>query len=446
MDQLCIDQNNIDEKNQEVSKMRQYYNNSAVTLISIQTNADFDKKNKLDYFNFIDVLGIVINSEWFTRSWTFQEGFLSKQTVFMFDDILVDGRELAYTWVSLFNRSSVTNYGEVASLDLPSVSSGSKKIATPVGWTYFKDGYNSEDKLSLGLHEALRAIKTRKRSISVDGIYSILGLLPYGEQVEVKYKEWGSRYSQKELHEVLENVMKVAVGNGYGEPFGWFGKRNELLELCWAPKIDKNGSTSVVGGVKIRFSPNSISFIPSGIKLKCSKYSIHSVEKESNNAMEFIWNNSLGGLGGKFLTPIDENSYERKITIKLVDGDDISKYDYETITLSGERKTLEELGNEIKKRECFLLLPDDKKWKSDKIPALLVSKVDGNYCRIGLVLLLDCYEAGDIQRIKEEEEIIIGEANLSREKYQQGSWFKKLFGKSREQEQQTEAQIQIPPK
>jgi hypothetical protein len=37
MDQLCIDQNNLEEKNQEVPKMRQYYDNAEITLISINT-------------------------------------------------------------------------------------------------------------------------------------------------------------------------------------------------------------------------------------------------------------------------------------------------------------------------------------------------------------------------------------------------------------------------
>ena len=46
--------------------------------------------------------------------------------------------------------------------------------------------------------------------MAVDGIYSILGLLPYGEQVEVDYS--------LSPQEALFNVMKVAVKNGYGEP------------------------------------------------------------------------------------------------------------------------------------------------------------------------------------------------------------------------------------
>ena len=47
MDQLCIDQNNDKEKVHEVPKMRQYYGNSAVTLVAIHTNIGEERIRKL---------------------------------------------------------------------------------------------------------------------------------------------------------------------------------------------------------------------------------------------------------------------------------------------------------------------------------------------------------------------------------------------------------------
>jgi len=35
----------------------------------------------------------------------------------------------------------------------------------------------------------LRAVKDRGRGIPTDGIYSILGLLPYGNLVDINYKK-----------------------------------------------------------------------------------------------------------------------------------------------------------------------------------------------------------------------------------------------------------------
>jgi len=89
---------------------------------------------------------------------------------------------------------------------------------------YYKEGYDEREKISLTLDQALQAVKSKKRTLSIDGIYSILGLLPYGEQVKVKYEKWGHKYTKKELQKVLLDVMKVAVTNGYAEPLSWHGE------------------------------------------------------------------------------------------------------------------------------------------------------------------------------------------------------------------------------
>jgi len=70
--------------------------------------------------------------------------------------------------------------------------------------------YNSFDKVTLRFHEALRAIRNKGRAVSIDGIYSILGLLPYGENVKPNYEKEGDEYTQKEIQKALFDVMKVA--------------------------------------------------------------------------------------------------------------------------------------------------------------------------------------------------------------------------------------------
>ncbi|CAG8435268.1 5955_t:CDS:2 [Ambispora gerdemannii] len=74
-----------------------------------------------------------------------------------------------------------------------------------------ENGYTDEDKVEMTLSQALKAIKKRGRSVPVDGIYSILGLLPYGEHVEVKYNK-DNKYTPEELNQALYEVMKVAMG------------------------------------------------------------------------------------------------------------------------------------------------------------------------------------------------------------------------------------------
>jgi len=54
------------------------------------------------------------------------------------------------------------------------------------------------------LSQALKEVKKRGRSVPIDGIYSILGLLPYGEHVKVDYN--------LTPEQALYNVMKVAFG------------------------------------------------------------------------------------------------------------------------------------------------------------------------------------------------------------------------------------------
>ena len=63
------DKDGKSDKDKEVPKMRQYYTNASYTLISINTELG-DTSN----IDMMDILKKVINSEWFTRSWTYQEG------------------------------------------------------------------------------------------------------------------------------------------------------------------------------------------------------------------------------------------------------------------------------------------------------------------------------------------------------------------------------------
>ncbi|CAI2176767.1 14945_t:CDS:2, partial [Funneliformis geosporum] len=133
-------------------------------------------------------------------------------------------------------------------------------------------GYNSQDIVSLRLDEALREIKSRGRGIPVDGIYSILGLLPYDLKTE-----WAT-YFKEDAEEALVEVMKAAIKNGYGEPLAWFGSGKEK---------QRNGSTKVVGGMHIKYivpkdKSGNIIIYPDevitnkGIKIHGSKYTITS--------------------------------------------------------------------------------------------------------------------------------------------------------------------------
>jgi hypothetical protein len=62
-------------------------------------------------------------------------------------------------------------------------------------------------------------MKNRKRSVAIDGIYSILSLLPYGGRVNIEYsKDPNHQYTKNELRKALTDVMKAAINAGYAEP------------------------------------------------------------------------------------------------------------------------------------------------------------------------------------------------------------------------------------
>jgi len=372
MDQLCINQadtsEGLTERNQEVPKMGQYYGNTTVTLISIQSK--INEKKPLT----IDIIEKIIQSEWFRRSWTFQEGWLSKHTIFMFDDILVDGRALAADWI-LYQPA----YSEYSRASLGEISEGSVKVATPVGWTYFKYGYGDKDRISLTLSQVLRGIKPRERTLSIDGIYSVLGLLPYGKDVRVNYKKRGYEYTQKELLEALYGVMKTAWEKGYGEGLGWHGEGFGLI-----PRISSvsKGSTSMVGGIVVKYKnpDNNSNFNSQEIKLNGHECIVESIignlEEVESGRQGFLIDSGLCAINAQV-----------KVNDKI-----------EEIKLWGAKETL----NKVEKG-YILIIPTPKEWESNIPFAILTSKSDNIYQRVGLIELRDEDKVKKLQGTESKE-------------------------------------------
>jgi len=76
--------------------------------------------------------------------------------------------------------------------------------------------------LTLNLGQALKEAKNRERLHSIDGIYALLGLLPYGDKVSTEEHYKGvSGYTKRGLHAALLDIIWTAKENGYyGDFFG----------------------------------------------------------------------------------------------------------------------------------------------------------------------------------------------------------------------------------
>ncbi|CAI2187420.1 20038_t:CDS:10, partial [Funneliformis geosporum] len=158
----------IKDKENEIPKMRQYYSNTELTLIALN-----DEIGDISNIDLMDVL-----------------------------------RKASYTDVGKYNSRSEFNRG-------------TKKIVTPVGWVYYRDGYSKNDKVEMTLSQALKAIKNRGRGIPIDGIYSIL------EPIGYALPEY---YPIEVIKENLSDGRKVVE----------YREKNE------------NGSTNIEGGMDIK--------------------------------------------------------------------------------------------------------------------------------------------------------------------------------------------------
>lgn len=91
MDQLCIKQNDKNDKKREIKNMHNIYRNAKYTIVLIpeliNNNSFFNKL--LNIKNIESKISIIKKSIWYTRIWTLEETFLSKSLIFIGEDMIL---------------------------------------------------------------------------------------------------------------------------------------------------------------------------------------------------------------------------------------------------------------------------------------------------------------------------------------------------------------------
>jgi hypothetical protein len=183
MDAICIDQNNVAEKNFQVPLMRLIYVNCWKTTIwlgesdkeSRQAFSSVQHKNK----TYSRTLTSVLRRPWWRRVWIIQEVAFAPIAMVQCGTDLVE-------WGQLLE--AVSNISQLGSMVNPSTSEGSTQLH-PSFYPLILDSTRNrvkEGKL-FSIREALRSFQPFDATHSVDKIYGLIGLLEEPELIKVDY-------------------------------------------------------------------------------------------------------------------------------------------------------------------------------------------------------------------------------------------------------------------
>ena len=136
-DQLCIDQDNMEEKQREIRQMHRIYSNAyctAVLLPELQTKQSLYYSEGQCYPQYLlrnlddDTL---YGADWFTRLWTLEEVLMSKKVLFV-------GRDVHVWWYTL------RCFSEISALFKKSIS---KNLCTILFHAHMRTSTNNHDRI-----------------------------------------------------------------------------------------------------------------------------------------------------------------------------------------------------------------------------------------------------------------------------------------------------------
>lgn len=204
VDAICINQNDVEEKNIEVSKMSKYYENSQYTIAFIITEINIveiieeimNEKEISIKNKFLKILNNdLFLDEWFERVWILQESILSN------DLLLYTGNEYLFKlkdfFIKIYNYLYLKNEDDILRINFfnhinPSLSVLILGIAR----------FSIENKIN-NLTGILHYVRGRKCKYLQDKIYGLLGLYKYSNEIIVNY--------EKDINEIISDIIKISI-------------------------------------------------------------------------------------------------------------------------------------------------------------------------------------------------------------------------------------------
>lgn len=239
IDQLCVKQDSIEDKQAEIPKMAEYYEGAAV-CIALLKEADISEtcfgRGKRDIPHVMDMwqatLQAVDQSVWKSRVWTYQEAALSKNLLLVGKDGVISQQEYSLLLMLMVRRPEAIA-GRVAvsrNKNGRILSVGDGEARARVGNHPFSSAARAMEKYGEGkasLVEFWKDMGARKCVVEEDLVYGVLGMLQPGEAVAVEYgigfEEAATRVFK--TTSVLASIMAMPPSQKPG--------------ACWLPKAQR---------------------------------------------------------------------------------------------------------------------------------------------------------------------------------------------------------------
>lgn len=236
VDQLCIDQNDENEKGVEVGRMGDYYSRAAITLALVPELEEVgglgelrrgDRMTIQDAIKLPDIAPVIAMAAWSTRVWTFQEAVRSRNLCFVGKMQTVNARVAAWRG-NLGRRQCDFRWAELSGgVTTNHVYTGNGFLKQVyVQWDGYARGLSCKGGWQLfDIGDAWRFTSSRRCLDERDRVYALLGCIKGGSSVRVDYTQG------------VETVLQTLIDAHMGEvEILATHSVSPVKDRCWAPK------------------------------------------------------------------------------------------------------------------------------------------------------------------------------------------------------------------